>query len=666
MIAAVPARAPAPDVGAGLLSGLTVDQAAAVAAGPGPQLIVACPGAGKTEVLARRVAYLTRSGQALPAEILAITFTTRAAGEMQERLGTLLGPDDAGHVTAATFHSVCARIIRSHAHLLGRSDRFSIYDQTDVKKIVGYVLSDKNRAGVVAAAKSGGRPPLDEVCAEISTAKNALQDPDAYQQHSAHPARALIAAAWKEVNAEMRTSDALDFDDLLCFTVALLACQPDLAAYYRGRWPYVLVDEFQDTNGAQAALCALLCGAHGNLFCVGDPDQALYRWRGADPTVILNFTATWPTAVRHLLGDNFRSTQEIVAAADQAIARNTQRVARPMRSARGPGGDIAVVGHRNEFEEASWAAGEVLAARNLGIVGEQVMICARSLHATRQTQYALARAGIAHRVLGSLGLYERAEVKDALAYLTLLVNPRDAMALRRCAQSPARGAGEKTLAAVVEHARLHTAGDLIDALRAGGQIPGIRQQKARDALEQLGHHLDRLRREQGRSLAHQVGGALTMPGGLVAAAQANTASEDPKVRADAHTVLEDLRNVVRATQAYEQRAGEHASLHEFLEMASGLNAVEVDGHGDDRVTVSTIHAVKGAQAELVLVLGCEERSLPGWRALDDPDPIALEEERRVFYVAVTRAKRLCRLSWAASRNHRDAEPSRFIAEAGLA
>jgi DNA helicase-2/ATP-dependent DNA helicase PcrA len=653
-----------------LLAGLTIEQAQAVQHGHGPLLLVAGPGAGKTRTLTHRVAHLLATGRAKPWEILAVTFSVRAAGELRLRLADLLGEDLARGVTAATFHSVCARILREHAAVFGRTDTYTVYDQADVRRVIDWLLSDAQRARIQQALAGCGQPAAGEVLAEISLAKNRLETPDGYEHTGRHPAAGLIAAVWREVDMELRRSNSFDFDDLLVCAVRLLAEHPHRLAFYRQRWRWLLVDEFQDTNEAQAALVDLLAGPEGNVTCVGDDDQLCYSWRGAEPRNILAFGERFPGHARIVLGRNFRSRAEILHAAVACVSHNTHRTAKALIAMRGPGGRVDVTACASDHQEAHWVADVIADALAAGAPPTEILVLARTGYATGPVQHALARAGIPHRVLGSLGLYERSEIRDALAYLALLANPSDAQAFRRASASPRRGVGTATANRVVVLAREHHRGDLIAACAHAGDMQAIGSSAVRARLARFGQGLEDVRCELhgGRSLGHVVLATVMLDGGLVRHfQQRRDNSPKPQERRDAERVLEDLRSLCRAAQAYEEQHPDTATLTGFLEHASGLHAHQLTpGQEDRRITISTIHRAKGTEAQLVVLMACEDQLLPSWRALGSPDPNDLDEERRLFYIAATRAKDRLIVTYAHTRNRRPtAGPSRFLAEAGL-
>ena len=654
--------------GTSLLAGLTPEQTQAVTYGTGPLLLIAGPGAGKTRTLTHRIAYLLESGQARPNEILAVTFSVRAAGELRLRLADLLGQERARTVTAATFHSVCARLLREHPQLFGRTEQYTIYDQGDMRRVIDWILADKERAPVQEAVSSGGQPATAEVQSALSMAKNELLTPADIRSRSRYLAADLIAVVWEESEHELGRSNAWDFDDLLAFGVRLLREHPHRLRWVRSKWRWLLVDEFQDVNRAQAELVFLLAGPNGNVAIVSDDDQVVHRFRGADPAHIAGFAKRYPHHAAIVLARNFRSRVEILSAASRCVAHNQRRVQKTLEAVRGQGGQVEVRGFYEDWPEAHWIAGQVTEAIASGVPGPEILILARTGYATQAAQLALARAGVPHRVLGSLGLYERTEVKDALAYLTLLVNPADAQAFRRAIQSPRRGVGPVTANEVITRAR-ERGGDLIAASARADELEGVRSTEARDRLREFGEGMTGVREDmaQARSLGHVAVATAMLEGGLVQHfEQRRDRSRNAAARRDAERVLEDLRSLCRAAQVFESEHGPSATLPDFLEHAIGLHAQEIGAGEDRRVTVSTIHRAKGTEAKLVILLGCEEQLLPSWQSLASNDPEALCEERRLFYVAATRAKDRLILTHVGTRGGRDtAGPSRFLSEAGL-
>ena len=527
-------------------------------------------------------------------------------------------------MTAATFHSVCARLLREHAGVFGRTERYTIYDQADMRRVVDWLLSDAERGEIQRALADYGQPASAEVLAEISRAKNSLLTPDDYDRSATHPAAPLVAAVWRECERELRRCNAWEFDDLLACAVRLLSEHPHRLAWLRQRWRWLVADEFQDVSHAQAMLVDLLAGPDGNVCVCGDDDQVIYRFRHADPGHILGFEQRHPSSARIVLGRNFRSRAEILEAGVRCVSHNERRAGKALIAMRGPGGQVRVRTFPNEFAEANWVTAQIADALAAGTPPAEILALARTGYATEPLQRALAHAGIPHRVLGSLGLYERTEVRDALAYLTLLQNPLDAQAFRRAIGSPRRGIGAATVTKLVAWARERHGGDLIAASVHAEQLDGIRAHGARVRLAEFGAALEQIRGElaAGRSLGHVVIATVTMSGGLVRHFQhVRDHTPDPDRRRDAERVLEDLRSLCRAAQAFDEH-DERATLGGFLDQAAGLHAQELDAATDRRITVSTIHRSKGAEAQAVALLGCEEELLPSWRSISSPDPRA--------------------------------------------
>lgn len=651
-----------------LLSGLTAEQREVVCHGEGPLLVVAGPGAGKTRVLVDRIAWLLQSGIARAWEVLAVTFSVRAADELRLRLQELLGVAEASGVRAATFHSVCARLLREHAHHVGRSAGWTVYDQTEVRRTIEWLTSERQRGEAAHALHTAGLAAA-EIAREIAGAKNRLLSPAAYERAAGHQAAALIAGTWRELNQELRRRDAIDLDDMLALAVRLLSERPHILRAQRERFRWLLVDELQDTCPAQLELACLLAGPGGNVTAVGDADQCVFSFRQADPEGMRKLGERFPGHRKLMLRQSFRSRAEILAAAGRCVQRNPRREGGALIATRGGGGHVGIKAFQSDRDEAEWIANHVGSVLGAGVEAREVLILARTGRASVQVQQALRHAGIPHRVAGALGLYERAEIRDALAYLTVLCNPKDVSAFSRAVSSPRRGVGARSVSRIVALARERDDGELIcccESEEAPGLLPA---EPAREKLRNFARGLAGARGElgQGRSLAHVTVAALTMRGGLVPYhQQIRDRSPSARRRRDAERVLEDLRSLVRHVQAYEQR-DQNATLSGFLELAAGLGSRQLeDGQPDDRVTVSTIHRSKGGEGRLVIVLGCEERLLPIRHALETAGTSALEEERRLFYVACTRAKDSLMLSYCAVRDGRPTGgASRFLAEAEL-
>jgi len=376
-------RVHAPSATDALLAALTSEQAQAVTHGPGPLLLIAGPGAGKTRTLTHRIAHLLTTGVAKPSEVLAVTFSVRAAGELRLRLFDLLGQERTRAVTVATFHSVCARLLREHADLFGRTEQYTIYDQGDMRRVIDSILADKDRVSVQKALRECGQPTTAEVQSAISLAKSQLLEPDSYRRASADDAGPVIAAVWRECDTELARSGAFDFDDLLTFAVRLLREHPHRLRWIRARWRRLLVDEFQDVNRAQAELVFLLAGPDGNVAIVSDDDQIVHRFRGADPAHIVEFAKRYPGHSAIVLGRNFRSRSEILEAASRCVQHNRRRVQKQLVAVRGGGGIVEVRGFHEDWHEAHWVAKQIAEAIASGTPGPEILILARTGYAAQ-------------------------------------------------------------------------------------------------------------------------------------------------------------------------------------------------------------------------------------------------------------------------------------------
>lgn len=664
---AVPAPSSQP-----LSDGLTSEQVDAVGHLGGPLLVFAGPGTGKTRVLTERVAWLIRERHADPGEVLALTFTSRAAEEMRTRLASprLLGKDGASGLTAGTFHSICARVLRSHAAVFGRTDAYTIFDDVDLRKLLDGVLAQR-RERIVAAAASSGEAPSKEVLDEIGLAKGRLWNPAVYMQHSGHVSAPFVAAAWIELERELIASNAFTFDDLITCTAWLLAETTGIRTHYQARWRWVLVDEFQDTNAAQMALVRLLAGtghgdSGGRLLAVCDDDQSLYSFQGSEIANVLRFGDSFPGHRTIVLSRNFRSRALVLEVAANAIRRNRERQPKQLDAARGPGGVVRSYCFADDQDEARWIARRVSDALSAGISPEEIQVLHPARWVSMPLQRALAQARIPYRVLGSLGMLERTEVKDALAYVRLLANPQDALAFDRAIARPARGIGEVGRRRVVEHARAQRI-DLIDACGQASTVADLNVRQ-REALQRFAEGMTAARAALagGRSLTHVVQQVLAMDGGLVPHYEGKLADRpSARKRRDIARVLEDLRSIVGAVTAYEQESEEPASLAGFLEQTSAMHSRTLEGE-DRRITISSIHRAKGTESLLVIVHGIEDGVLPGWRAIEAAGSAVMEEQRRLFYVACTRARDVLLLTHCRRRHdRRNLTQSRFLSDAGF-
>lgn len=648
-----------------LLDGLNPQQRQAVLHEGSPLLIVAGAGSGKTAVLTRRIAYLLAARDVGVGQILAITFTNKAAAEMRERVVQLVGPR-ARNMWVSTFHSTCVRILRNQASLLpGLNSNFSIYDSDDSRRLLMMIGKDM---GLDTKRYS---PRL--LANGISNLKNELIGPEqaaAEASEAAEEMAGIIAQVYGEYQRRLRAANALDFDDLIGETVGILQAFPQIAQYYRRRFRHILVDEYQDTNHAQYVLVRELVGHHldendgvtaSELCVVGDADQSIYAFRGATIRNIEDFERDYPDATTILLEQNYRSTQTILNAANSVIARNTGRREKRLWTEEGEGELIVGYVADNEHDEARFVAEEIDAlADSEGIKYSDVAVFYRTNNSSRALEEVFIRAGIPYKVVGGVRFYERREIRDIVAYLRVLDNPGDSVSMRRILNTPRRGIGDRAEACVAVYAE-NTGASFNDALQAAaeGRVPMLnsRSEKAIASFVQL---LDSLRGKLDDELGDLVEAVLERTGYR----RELEASSDPQdlARLDnlnelvsvAHEFSTDLAN---ARALAEQGEGEPVDedipdtgvLAQFLERVSLVaDADEIPEDGAGVVTMMTLHTAKGLEFPAVFVTGWEDGMFPHMRALGDPNE--LSEERRLAYVGITRARKRLYLSRAKVRS----------------
>jgi DNA helicase-2/ATP-dependent DNA helicase PcrA len=634
-----------------LLSGMNPEQRDAVLATEGPLLVLAGAGSGKTRVLTHRVAYLIGACGIAPESILAVTFTNKAAGEMRERVAKLLGPDGAG-VWLATFHSTCVRILRSEIGQLGRSRGFVVYDEADS---LGLVQEALRRHGLDPKG-----PDARRLRWRIDQWKNAGELPAA----AAERARDIDARQAAEIYATyqrlLAEANALDFGDLLLLTVDLFDRFPDVLRYYQERWQYLLIDEYQDTNRVQYRLVKQLSALHGNVCVVGDPNQSIYGWRGADVNNILDFERDYPSARVVKLTRNYRSTQEILSGAGAVVEKNRGPALQLSAERGGTGERIVLYEARDERDEAQHVVRRILEEVRDG--GRKYGDCAvfyRTNAQSRPIEEELLKYDVPYVVVGGVRFYDRAEVKDALCYLRAIVNPADSAALARIANRPARGIGDTTLERAHEWARARGV-SFEDGLRglAGSDAAG----RARPKLLALVELLDGLRRDVAAlAPADAIAEALRRSGYLLALEREDTP--------EAESRLENLRELVASAEDFSAESAEVADaartpLERFLDQVALVSDLDGAELRSDRVSLMTVHSAKGLEFPVVFVAGLEEGVFPHQAAARDGRDV--EEERRLCYVAMTRAMQKLTLSYARERRrygqHTLGAPSRFLRE----
>ncbi|ADU50410.1 ATP-dependent DNA helicase PcrA [Thermaerobacter marianensis DSM 12885] len=633
---------------ADLLADLNPAQREAVTHPGGPVLVLAGAGSGKTRVLTRRVAFLLEQGVA-PHQILAITFTNKAAREMRERVEQLVGTG-ARDMWIGTFHASCVRILRRDGYRIGYDRNFIILDEDDRRSVLRDVLKERNL--------SETRYPPNAVGGMISAAKNQLLDPEEFAARHRDFYRQQVAAVYAAYQERLQRNGAMDFDDLLMQAVRLLEEAPDVLAYYQRRFVHILVDEYQDTNHAQYRLLRLLAAGHRNLFVVGDPDQSVYRWRGADITNILRFEEDYPDARVVRLELNYRSTASILGAAQAVIEHNTQRKEKQLRSVHGEGARVVVFGAADEHDEAWFVAREMERLHGEEGYGYGEMAVLYRTHAqSRVLEETLLRRGIPYRIVGGLKFYERKEVKDILAYLRLAVNPDDRISLRRVINVPRRGIGEATLARLEAYLDREGVG-LLDALARAEDIPGVTRPQAA-ALMAFGGVIADLRAMAEQRPAYDV----------IALALDRTGYKEmleQEQTPDAMSRLENLKELLSVARDFErQRGAGDAPLVDFLAEVALVSDVDQLDEGARAVSLMTLHSAKGLEFDVVFITGMEEGVFPHSRSLDDPHE--LEEERRLCYVGMTRARRRLYMCFTRQRTlfgaTRRQVPSRFLEEA---
>ena len=640
---APPARSPAGEP-TGIAASLNPEQAAAVTFGDGPCLVVAGAGSGKTRVLTHRVAYLIEE-RGVPADaILAFTFTNRAAREMRARLQRLVG-ERVERLWVGTFHATCLRILRRECARIGYPPGFTVYDREDQSALLKQVLRELDLEG--RAEKPGF------FLARIAGAKNALVGPDAYDAAAVTPAERQAARAYRAYQEALVRQSALDFDDLIARAVLLLEGEPAVRQRYAGRFRHVLVDEYQDTNHAQFRLVAALASAHGNVLAVGDEDQSIYGWRGADLTNVLDFERRFPGAAVLRLERNYRSSGTIVQAASAVIANNRLRRGKRLWTDAPLGVPIRVVMSGDDQAEAARLAAEVGRQVAAGRRRSDCAVLYRTNAQSRALELAFRHRGVPYELVGGVSFYERREVKDLLAYLRLAVNPRDRVSFLRVFNVPRRGLGAQAQAKLEARlaATAETPAEALRALAAAGELPRAGAGGAA-ALGRLVEALATGADEPPESLLERVVEATRYLEYL-----------DEAFPEDAQDRRENVEELVHAARVF---AAEHpgAGAADFLSEAALVADVDRWSESEERAVLMTAHNAKGLEFPVVMIAGCEEGVFPHVSALGDEGE--LEEERRLFYVALTRAREEVVVSAAAFRRRYEGggagELSRFVRE----
>ncbi len=632
---ALPDTAPVSDRTERLLADLNPQQREGVVHEGGPLLVVAGAGSGKTRVLTRRIGYLLSARGVSPGQILAITFTNKAAGEMRERVEALVGARSRA-MWVSTFHSACARILRAEAKRLGFTSQFTIYDAGDSQRLMTLVVRELDL--------DPKRTPPRALSAQVSNLKNELIDWETARSRAENPAEQQVAEVYASYQRRLQEANAFDFDDLIMTTVQLFQAFPDVAEHYRRRFRHVLVDEYQDTNHAQYVLVRELVGTgedRGELCVVGDADQSIYAFRGATIRNINEFEADYGDATTVLLEQNYRSTQTILSAANAVIANNAGRVPKRLWSAAGDGEPVVGYVGDNEHDEAAFVAQEVdRLCDDEGLRPADVAVFYRTNAQSRVFEEVFIRVGLPYKVVGGVRFYERREVRDALAYLRVLANPTDTVSLRRILNVPKRGIGDRAeavLAAWADRERVPFA----IAVERAAEVPGLATRSLK-AITGFAGLLTGLR----GLLAD--GPALTLEAILEQTGYIAELSAEGSIEAEGRA--ENLAELVGVAREFEERMPE-GTVAEFLEQVSlvaDADQIPDDEGGGGVVTLMTLHAAKGLEFPVVFLTGMEDGIFPHLRTLGDT--VELAEERRLAYVGITRARQRLYLTRASVRS----------------
>jgi DNA helicase II / ATP-dependent DNA helicase PcrA len=637
------------------LESLNPEQRAAVEHFEGPILVLAGAGSGKTRVLTTRIAHLIHEYGVDPGSILAVTFTNKAAGEMRQRVRDLVGREPGG-MWIGTFHSVGARLLRRHAHLLGWSSNFTIYDADASLAAIRRTMSGLN----IPEKKW----PPRAIRAALSDAKNRLVGPAEYGDLATDAFGRVTTEVYLGYQATLKDQNAFDFDDLLVKPVELFRQEAALLDRYRARFHFVLVDEYQDTNHAQDALIELLARDHGNLMVVGDDDQSIYGWRGADVANILEFDRRWPGASLIRLEQNYRSTETILDAANAVIAENVRRKGKTLRTETEGGELLTLVEAADERDEADWIASEteVRMAAEPDRSPRDFVVLYRTNAQSRELERALVERSLPYRIVGGTRFYERREIMDVLGYLRLIANPRDAQAFDRIVNYPRRGIGDVSRERLREWAAAQGL-SLLDAARQARSADAL-SGGAAASLERFAASVDRYRAQvQDRGAGELVEQVVADAGIMVALTEEGPEAEDR---------IDNVRELIAGAYQFDDRLpglreledlpAEASPLELFLQEVSLITDVDRHDPEANAMTLMTLHTAKGLEFPVVTISGLEDGLFPLARAYDDP--ATLEEERRLFYVGITRAERKVYLTHARARRRMgervDCIPSSFL------
>ena len=612
----------------------------------GPLLILAGAGSGKTRVLTHRIAYLIEEKEVNPWNILAITFTNKAAGEMRERVDSLVG-FGAESIWVSTFHSTCVRILRRYIEHLGYTNSFSIYDSDDQKTLMKQVFKTLDIDTKQYKERS--------VLGIISSAKDKLISPEEFLLNAGQDFRQKkVGEIYREYQNQLKKNNALDFDDLIVKTVELFQNDSQILDYYQERFRYIMVDEYQDTNTAQFKLISLLASKYGNLCVVGDDDQSIYRFRGADIENILSFEQTFPGARVIKLEQNYRSTQNILDAANGVIRHNRGRKEKSLWTANGTGDEILFKQFDDARDEADYIARQI---RDSEFSYQDQAVLYRTNAQSRLLEERCIFYNVPYRLVGGVNFYQRKEIKDILAYLKTVANGVDDLSVLRIINVPKRGIGATSMGRVTMFASEHGM-SLYSALREARMVPGLGK-----AVEKIGRFISQM--ECFRAMAQSEEYSIQ---DLIEAILEETGYEEElkaEGEIEAETRMENIQELINKAAAYEEDS-QHPSLDEFLEQVALVADIDNVDSSEDRVTLMTLHSAKGLEFPKVYLAGMEDGLFPGMMAVSSDDPTDMEEERRLCYVGITRAKKELVITAARKRmthgETRYCKPSRFVEE----
>ncbi len=635
-----------------LLEALNPQQREAVVHTEGPLLVLAGAGSGKTRVLTYRIAYLIEQGLAAPHEILAVTFTNKAANEMKTRVEHLL-KTPVQHLWIGTFHSICARFLRQIAKYIGYQSNFTIYDVDDQVSQIKRIMDFLNISREIIAPKA--------VQYQISQAKNQLQDARQFEKQAYDYKSQQIAKIFWEYEVALRKNNAFDFDDLLIKPIDVFTAHPEVLEAYQRKFKYILVDEYQDTNKAQYYLIKLLGAQHHNVCVVGDEDQSIYRWRGANIENILNFEKDYPQTRVIRLEQNYRSTQTILSAANSVVANNVNRLGKNLWSKQGPGEKIKIIETRDESAEANAVVQYIQHCMLQHQCSyNDMVILYRTNAQSRALEEQLRAHNIPYTIVGGMKFYERKEIKDTLAYLKVLVNPTDWVSLRRIINFPPRGIGEVTINKLEKHSRRKQSSlfQVLEQVQEISDLPASTAKKVEQFYQQLKKIRDQLPKLNALEVAQRV----------VDEFRLKKMYEDSR-RPEDESRVENINELLNSIQIFLERNPENPTLEHYLAEVTLMTDIDNWDPDNPTITLMTLHSAKGLEFPVVFITGLEDGLFPLSRSFQNEED--LEEERRLFYVGLTRAKKQLYLFYALNRrrfgqenfgSYFQSQPSRFLNE----